>query len=75
MTEGYTRAAIIGGAAVNRQYLEAGLVDTLYLTIEPVIFGQGLHLFDAPVETKLHLNQIHTLSPQTLVLEYQVLKS
>ena len=34
-----------GGVATIRQYLQAGLVDELHLTIAPVLLGRGEHLF------------------------------
>ena len=42
---GFSELAVCGGASVYRQFLEAGLLDTLYLTIEPVTFGHGVPLF------------------------------
>ena len=37
---------LMGGADVLRQYLEAGVVDELTLTIAPVLLGAGKRLFD-----------------------------
>jgi len=34
-----------GGAAVIRQYLQAGLIDEMHLAISPVILGAGESLF------------------------------
>jgi dihydrofolate reductase len=34
-----------GGVATIRQYLAAGLIDELHLTISPVLLGRGEHLF------------------------------
>lgn len=34
-----------GGVATIRQYLRAGLIDELHLTISPVLLGSGEHLF------------------------------
>jgi dihydrofolate reductase len=35
-----------GGAAAIQQYLAAGLIDELQLTIVPVLLGGGTRLFD-----------------------------
>jgi dihydrofolate reductase len=35
-----------GGAATVRQYVRAGLVDTIHLAISPVVLGQGEALFE-----------------------------
>src|SRR6218665_933454 len=34
-----------GGVSTVRQYLQAGLIDELHLTISPVLLGSGEHLF------------------------------
>ena len=34
-----------GGAATDRQYLKARLIDEMHLAISPVILGRGEHLF------------------------------
>ncbi|HUB93606.1 MAG TPA: dihydrofolate reductase family protein, partial [Verrucomicrobiae bacterium] len=43
--EGVRAVAICGGTSVYDQFIRAGLVDELYLTISPLLFGQGLSLF------------------------------
>lgn len=72
--EGYTEVAICGGAAIYSMFLRSGLVDTLYLTVEPVVFGQGVKLFNQELEQQLSLKSVQHLSDQTLLLEYQVKK-
>lgn len=72
--DGFSQLAVCGGASVNRQFLLAGLVDRLYLTIEPVLFGQGISLFDQSIESKFTLAHIHQLSDQTVVHELVVVK-
>lgn len=47
---GYSELAVCGGASVYRQFLESGLLDTLYLTIEPVTFGIGVPLFGEGID-------------------------
>lgn len=64
--------ALCGGASIYTQFLQAGVVDELFLTIEPVIFGTGTPLFDKQLETKLHLVSIIELSKNTQVLHYKV---
>jgi dihydrofolate reductase len=34
-----------GGVSTIRQYLQAGLIDELHITVSPVILGTGEHLF------------------------------
>jgi len=42
---GDKQVCVFGGASTAQQYLAAGLVDELRLTIVPVLFGGGLPLF------------------------------
>ncbi|MBX9765041.1 dihydrofolate reductase family protein [Patescibacteria group bacterium] len=43
---GYKKIAVLGGAQTYTYCLEHGMLDELYLTIEPVIFGTGISLFN-----------------------------
>ena len=40
---------LVGGGNVATQYLEAGLLDVIQVTIVPVVLGDGLPLFAGPV--------------------------
>ena len=44
---GYSEAVMAGGAGANALFLQAALVDEIWLTIEPLIFGTGIDLFRA----------------------------
>ncbi len=70
--EGFDQLAVCGGASIYRQFLEAGVVDQFLLTIEPVLFGQGVSLFDQPLEEKLNLVSTQQINQQgTLLLTYE----
>lgn len=71
----HKHVALIGGAQVNRDFLLAGLVDDIYLTVEPLIFGKGLHLFDdEDLNIKLSLLESKRLNDNgTIILHYEVL--
>jgi dihydrofolate reductase len=71
-SEGVKTVAICGGASIYTLFMQAGLVNTLYLTVEPVIFGQGVKLFSGNVQAQLQLREIKKLSEETIVLDYQV---
>jgi dihydrofolate reductase len=43
----------MGGADLLRQYLAAGLVDELTLTIAPVLLGAGKRFFDGIARTDI----------------------
>ncbi len=73
-SQGHEEVALIGGAQVNREFLQAGLVEEIYLTVEPVIFGKGLHVFDdQELENKLTLLNSKKLNDKgTILLHYKV---
>lgn len=73
--EGCQRIAICGGASIYTIFMNAGLVDTLFLTVEPVLFGSGVSLFSQKIKDKyahLSIRRIHNLSDQTKVFEYLI---
>lgn len=73
--KGHEHVALIGGAQVNRDFLSAGLVDDIYLTIEPIMFGSGLHLLDdQDLKINLKLLESKKLNENgTILLHYEVI--
>jgi dihydrofolate reductase len=65
--------AICGGRSVYAEWMKLGLVDTLYLTKEPRLFGTGIPLFKEKLDKQLKLISVKNLSAQTLLLEYEVI--
>ena len=72
--KGFKEVAICGGATIYTMFMEAGLVDKLYLTIEPILFGSGIHLFNKELDKKLELQSMQKLNEQSVLLEYNVIK-
>lgn len=72
--EGVENVAIAGGASIYTMFMQAGVVDKLCLTMEPVLFGGGVKLFNKTLDKKLKLMAVKRLSEQTLLLEYDILK-
>ena len=66
---GYREVVIGGGSQIYTMFMEKGLVDTLYLSVEPVIFGKGLTLFDKELDIKLELEKELKLGEKTILLE------
>jgi uncharacterized protein YndB with AHSA1/START domain/dihydrofolate reductase len=50
---------IAGGADTIRQYLNAGLVDEFHIALSPVLFGDGIRLFDGVDAPKLRAPVTH----------------
>ena len=71
---GYQKVAIGGGATIYTMFMEQGLIDTLYLSVEPVLFGEGITLFNKELNFKLALVSSKRLGEHTVLLEYNVLK-
>jgi dihydrofolate reductase len=74
---GFGTVVVSGGAQVYRAFLEAGLVDELWLTVEPLAFGAGISLFgDAPLERRYTLLEVQRLGEGGAVhLRYAVVKT
>lgn len=71
--KGYESIAVCGGKSIYNLFLDAGLIDKIFLTIEPIIFGEGIKLFDKPLPKLLQLDNVTHLSKNTIVLEYSCL--
>jgi dihydrofolate reductase len=70
---GCREVAICGGSNIYTMFMKAGVVDTLYLTIEPVLFGKGIGLFNEDLHylLKLKSSQVSEMGG-SLLLEYEV---
>ena len=66
--------AVFCCSTIYTMFMEAGVVDKLYLTVEPVLFGQGMNLFNKEIDTKLQLVSTQTLGENTILLEYNVIR-
>lgn len=71
---GYSEVAICGGSSIYTMFLRSGLVDTLYITLEPVIFGKGIPLFSEPLDISLELISERKTETGTIFLEYKIKK-
>jgi len=69
---GATGLAICGGASIYSLFMEAGVVDELYLSVEPVAFGMGVPLFGNSLEAQLELLDSQKLNDNTVLLHYAV---
>lgn len=71
-TEGQRRCALLGGSAMYGAWLRAGLVDRLWVTVEPRIFGAGLTLADAAPESAWRLREVRRLpDSDSVLLDYE----
>jgi dihydrofolate reductase len=69
---GYKEVAICGGASIYTLFMEAGVVDTMYITTEPVTFGLGVPLFTKPITVHKTLIATRSLAENVVLNEYKV---
>jgi dihydrofolate reductase len=74
-SRGFKEVAICGGAEIYTMFMESGLVDTLYLTIEPLLFGNGIKLFKNEMDFKLTLVSSVQTESGAFLLEYSANKA
>ena len=66
---------ICGGAQINSLFFEKNLVDELYVTIEPQLFGPGLCLVEQlKTSISLELLNCEKLGDNSVLIHYKVLK-
>jgi dihydrofolate reductase len=74
--EKHTAVAVLGGGRVYQTMLDEKLMDEIYVTLEPLIFGQGVPMFIGGTSTAgLQLLAARKLNHAgTLLLHYKVTK-
>jgi len=72
-SRGYRTVGVLGGISVFNYFLQRNLIDDLYLTIEPLVFGDGLPLADARITNRSYrLRSVRRLNASgTLLIHYQ----
>jgi dihydrofolate reductase len=64
---------VVGGANIDQQLLRARLVDELWITLVPILLGDGVRLFQETGDTSIALDQRSVTSSQVAHLRYEVL--
>lgn len=74
---GYKEMLLVGGGTINGLFLKQNLVNELYLTIEPKIFGSGKNVVDKQsLDISLKLISIKKMNKTgTLLLKYKIIAS
>jgi len=66
---------VVGGGILNSTFIKQGLIDEIYIDIEPIIFGKGIPLFKPDdFERDLELIESRLLSKNTIQLHYKIKK-
>ena len=68
--KGFKRAVLAGGSYTNYTFLKEKLIDSIVLTISPLMFGHGLSLFNGPFDAELKIDDFGKLDDETLIVKY-----
>lgn len=71
-SRGFKEVAICGGAQIYTMFMKAGVVDRVFLTVEPIFFGKGVNLFSESFNQQLSLVSAVQGESGSLLLEYLV---
>jgi len=66
------RCAVLGGGEIYALFLTHHLLDELWITVEPLIFGAGKLFVPSQIDVQLSLKECVQLSEDTLLLKYAV---
>jgi dihydrofolate reductase len=70
------KAVIIGGSKINNLFLNANVVDEIFVTLSPHIFVNGVRIFgDSTLDINMELKSFEKISDNELLLNYKVIKS
>lgn len=73
--EGAAGLAVCGGTEVYTQFMAAGVVTDLYLVSEPIVIGQGITIFNAPITAPIELFESSVRRGHSVVNHYKVVGS
>jgi dihydrofolate reductase len=69
---GKARCAMLGGGRWYTECARRGLMQELWVTIEPVGLGSGKRLFEGEVDLRFAVQRVEHLSADTLLVKYRV---
>jgi len=73
--KGHNKALLIGGGTTNGLFLRAGLIDEIFLSVHPLILGDGIKLFEkSEKDINLKLIGQKELGGDLIQLHYQVIQ-
>lgn len=70
--QGFSQVALIGGSVVNSLFAKENLITWIYVTLVPVVFGQGLSLFHTDLDLSLEYIESREIGRGHLLLIYKV---
>lgn len=73
--QGYTQAALIGGATINSLFARENLITQVHLTVVPTLFGTGLSLFNHEMAADLMLETCQEIDAGHILMVYRMGRS
>lgn len=71
----FSEVIVAGGGILDSAFIKDGLIDEIYLDIEPLAIGKGIKLFaDGDFELSLKLLEINKITDNEVQLHYAVKK-
>ncbi len=73
--KGFTTALVGGGAQIDSEALKSGLLDEVYIDVEPMIIGKGIPLFSlCDLSLELKMVDYKKIGDSGMQIHYEVLK-
>nr|AIA14139.1 RibD C-terminal domain protein [uncultured bacterium] len=72
--EGLKNLTVCGGAQIYTMFMQAGVVDELYIDMQATVFGGGVTIFNGPIDATISLQEIKRLGDNNVLLQYKVEK-
>lgn len=73
-SEGVQSLAICGGTTIYTMFMQAGVVDDLYIDMQATLFGKGVSLFNGELQQRITIADTKQLGPDNLLIHYKVLR-
>ncbi len=70
--QGFETVAMIGGSQINSLFLKEKLIDEIYVTIVPKIFGNGLSMFNEEADIDLEFMGSREVDKGHILIRYKV---
>lgn len=72
---GFKKIFVIGGSVINTLFLKEDLVNEIWLTLSPRIFGSGINLVaDGYLEKEFNLLSVEKMAEGFVMVKYEIIK-